>query len=475
MKRVYLFCLLTGLFIANYSSAQNFTLYNMNVVPQRTYLNPALIPQNSKISVGVPVLSSEQFSIRNSGFKYSDLIKHGTDDSLHIDIDNMLGKLSTNNYLSINYNIDLLSVGVVANKNYISFNATEKIDVRFRYPKAFMEFLWKGNGAYLDKEMKFDFGLDFSHYREYALGFARQLNDKLSVGAKVKYLYGMENFNIKRSDISILTSSEDYAVTAKANLEINSSGIVKDSAAPDFNASQYGFGLKNSGMGVDLGGVYKATEKWTISASVVDLGFIKWKDNPTNYVSHDQNAKFTYNGFELNQLINSDSSSTKDIGKTLGDSLSEIFKIDTLHKSYKTRLSSQLYLGANYNLTEKSTAGVILYGQVFNKTLHPGIALSYNHQLAKWVNVSATYSMYNKAYTNLGLGIALKGGPIQFYIVTDNLIGMIFPQNTKSIQLHFGINLLFGKKKSSESEAKAPAPPAAATPPPAEVPKTPAK
>lgn len=193
----------------------------MNVVPQRTYLNPALIPQNSKISVGVPVLSSEQFSIRNSGFKYSDLIKHGTDDSLHIDIDNMLGKLSTNNYLSINYNIDLLSVGVVANKNYISFNATEKIDVRFRYPKAFMEFLWKGNGAYLDKEMKFDFGLDFSHYREYALGFARQLNDKLSVGAKVKYLYGMENFNIKRSDISILTSSEDYAVTAKANLEIN--------------------------------------------------------------------------------------------------------------------------------------------------------------------------------------------------------------------------------------------------------------
>ncbi|HET6228388.1 MAG TPA: DUF5723 family protein, partial [Bacteroidia bacterium] len=258
---------------------------------------------------------------------------------------------------------------------------------------------------------------------------------------------------------SIYTSSEDYAITAKANLEINTSGIVTDSTAPEFSATKYAFSRKNSGFGIDLGAAYKVTEKWSLSASVLDLGFINWKDNPTNYVSHDQNAHFTYNGFELNQLINGDSSNTKDIGKTLGDSLSKIFKIDTLHKSYKTNLSSQIYLGANYSLTEKSTAGVILYGQVFDKKVHPGLAFSYNHQLAKWINASATYSMYNKSYTNLGLGVALKGGPVQFYIVTDNLLGMIFPQNTKSIQIHFGINLLFGKKESSgETPAAAPAP-----------------
>jgi hypothetical protein len=461
-ERIYLFCLFTGLFIANHSFGQNFTSYNMNVIPQRTYSNPAFIPKASKMYVGLPLLSSEQLSIRNSGFKYSDVIKHGDDDSLHLDFDNMISKLSTNNYLSINYNPDILSFGIVANKNFFSFNITEKIDIRFRYPKAFMEFLWKGNGAYLDKEMQFNFGLDFSHYREYALGYAREINDKLSVGAKVKYLYGMESFNIKRSDISLYTSSEDYAITAKANIEINSCGIISDSTSPDFSVSQYAFKRKNSGMGIDLGAAYKVTEKWTLSASMLDLGFINWKDNPTNYVSHDQNAKFTYNGFELNQLINSDSSSTKDIGKALGDSLSKIFKIDTLHKSYKTNLSSQIYLGANYNITEKSTAGVILYGQVFDKTLHPGIALSYNHQLANWINASATYSIYNKSYTNLGLGIALKGGPVQFYIVTDNLFGMIFPQNTKSIQIHFGINLLFGKKEStSETPATTPAPSAA--------------
>ncbi|HET6225720.1 MAG TPA: DUF5723 family protein, partial [Bacteroidia bacterium] len=195
-ERIYLLCLLTGLFLSNYTIAQNFTLYNMGVVPQRTYSNPALIPKGSRISVGIPMLSSEQLSIRNSGFKYSDVVKHGDDDSLHLDVDNMLSKLSPNNYLSVNYNPDILSFGIVADKNYISFNITEKVDIRFRYPKAFMEFLWKGNGAYLDKEMQFNFGLDFSHYREYALGYAREINDKLFVGGKVKYLYGMENFNI---------------------------------------------------------------------------------------------------------------------------------------------------------------------------------------------------------------------------------------------------------------------------------------
>lgn len=464
-KALGLFPLLTGLFFcSNAQAQQDFTLYNMNYVAQRSYLNPSFIPAGSKIFVGVPALSSFYLNVSNSGFKYSDAIRHREDDSLYIDYSNVISKLKKNNYLSLALNEDILSFGIVLEKNYLSFNVTEKANVRFRYPKNFMEFVWKGNGAFLDKEVNINFGLDFSHYREYALGFARHFTDKLSVGLKLKYLYGMENFNTKRTDISLMTDADDFAITAKGNIELNSSGLDDSS---EFSFMNYAFKRKNNGFGVDLGLEYKVNEKFTLSGSVLDLGFIKWNYQTSNYVSHDQNAHFTFNGFELNQVINSDSSSTKDIGKILGDSLAKIFKIDTLHQSYKTKLSTQLYFSSSYNFTETSSAGVSLYGQVFDKTLHPGIAFSYNHRFLEWLNLSASYSIYNRSYTNVGLGAAISGGPVQFYIVSDNLLGMIFPQNAKNMHLHFGINLLFGRTKAApaaKGEASAPAPAPAPTP-----------
>lgn len=467
-KALCLFTVLTGLsFYHTTLAQQDFTLYNMNYVSQRSYLNPGFIPGGSKIYVGVPALSSFYLNVSNSGFKYSDAIRHREDDSLYVDYANVISKLKKNNYLSLALQEDILSFGIAVEKNYFSLNISEKANVRFRYPKNFLEFLWKGNGAFLDKEVNINFGLDFTHYREYAIGAARQINDKLSLGLKLKYLYGMENFYTKRTDISLMTAADDFAITAKGNIELNSSGL-NDSS--HFSFADYAFKRRNNGFGVDLGFEYKANEKFTLSASLLDMGFIKWNYQPNNYVSHDRNAHFTFKGFDLNQVINSDSSSTKNIGKILGDSLSKIFKIDTLHQSYKTKLSTQFYFSSNYNFTEVSSAGVMLYGQFFDKSIHPGIAFSYNHKFLDRINLSASYSMYNRSYTNIGLGAAISGGPVQFYIVSDNVLGMIFPQNAKNLHLHFGINLLFGSKKASAApaaEAAAPASPPPATSSPA--------
>jgi hypothetical protein len=436
----------------------------MNYVPQRSYLNPGLIPEGSKIFVGIPAVSSCYLNISNSGFKYSDAIRHRQDDSLYIDYPNVISKLKKNNYLSVNFKEDIFSFGMRLEKNYLSFHVSEKANVRFRYPKNFMEFLWKGNGAFLNKEVNINFGLDFSHYREYALGAARQINDKLSVGLKLKYLYGMENFYTQKADISLLTAEDDFAITAKGNIELNSSGLDDSS---EYSFADYAFKRKNNGFGMDLGLEYKVNEKFTLSASLLDMGFIKWQHQPNNYVSHDENAHFTFNGFELNQVINSDSSSTKDIGKALGDSLAKIFKIDTLHQSYKTKLSTQFYFASNFNLTNVSSAGVLLYGQFFDQTMHPGISFSYNHKFLEWLNLSASYSMYNRTFDNIGLGAAISGGPVQFYIATDNVLAMIFPQNAKNIHLHFGINLLFGKTKATDGkQAETTASPASTSPSP---------
>ena len=40
-----------------------------------------------------------------------------------------------------------------------------------------------------------------------------------------------------------------------------------------------GAGLGGFGMALDLGGVYKLNDNLTLSASVLDLGFINWSNN----------------------------------------------------------------------------------------------------------------------------------------------------------------------------------------------------
>ena len=68
---------------------------------------------------------------------------------------NILILIAKNNYITAAYQPDLLSFGFTIKKNYITFNATEKINFRFRYPKDFMEFVWKGNGGLLGQDLNF--------------------------------------------------------------------------------------------------------------------------------------------------------------------------------------------------------------------------------------------------------------------------------------------------------------------------------
>jgi hypothetical protein len=44
-------------------------------------------------------------------------------------------------------------------------------------------------------------------------------------------------------------------------------------------------GFKNNGVGLDLGAQYYLTERIAVSASLIDLGFIRWNSNATTFTS----------------------------------------------------------------------------------------------------------------------------------------------------------------------------------------------
>ena len=88
----------------NHLNAQNdVSIHLLQSVPQSIYTNPSFSPQ-AKVYVGLPMLSSFYFGISHSGFAYRDVVKRRPDDTLYFDLDNMLDKMGSKNFLSANFN-----------------------------------------------------------------------------------------------------------------------------------------------------------------------------------------------------------------------------------------------------------------------------------------------------------------------------------------------------------------------------------
>jgi hypothetical protein len=443
----YFTAILFVLGFINTNAQQDMLLYNMPAIQQSMYVNPSQMPQ-SKINIGLPVLSSVYFNLGNSGFRVTDLIKSGPGDSNHLDINNMLNKLGKSNYISQALQVDLLSFGIrLFQKNYISFSIVEKEYVNFSYPKNFLDWVWQGNGAFLGQNMNFNFGLNVIHYREYGIGYARQISDKLTVGGKLKYLYGMEDISAQNNSFTFNTDATDYGYTTNDNVNVNTSGFGPGTGS-DFG-TPYLLNRNNTGMAVDAGATYKLNDKFTFSASLIDLGYINWRSYTSNYTS---NGAFNFDGVDITQFTSGDSNAFN----KLTDSAKNAFNVKTAHKSYTTSLPAQVYLGANYKLSEKANAGLLLYGQFFNNILVPAVSASYNLKLTNWFSVSAAYSVMNRDATNVGVGFAVTG-PVQFYVVSDNVIGFFVPQEVKTVNVRFGVNLCFGRKsaKAASDSTKA--------------------
>jgi outer membrane protein OmpA-like peptidoglycan-associated protein len=420
------------------TAQRDLTIYNLQSIPQTNYANPALIP-DCKGYVGLGV-SSIYLGLSNSGFTYKDLIKKGIDDSLYLDVDNMVKKLKNINYLNVQANYEILSFGFKVRKNYFNLSTNVKSSVYFGYPKDFFNFIAYGNTPYINKGEQDvgGFKINSNVYAEIALGISRQINDKLSVGIRPKFLVGIANINTKKTNVTMLstdsTNNNFYDITLKSDLLINANVPEND----------YKFNFDNKGFAMDFGASYKLNKHFAFSASVVDLGSIRWKSNPKNYSSSGSN-QYTFKGIDINNFFNKNDKGDK--FEKLLDSIRTTFNIDSTRKSYTAPLVTKIYLSGTYFLSPKDRVGLLFRSDYFDKKLHPSYSLLYNRQFGKMLNMAASYSIINGSQMNIGLGGSLNLGAIQFYATTDNLYGVFAYKQAKNFNIHIGCNLTFGRAK----------------------------
>lgn len=423
------------------SAQYNLTLYQLNeVLPQSHYLNPAFTPDR-KVHIGVPVLSYTNIYVNNS-FSLDDIIQRVNGDSLLIDYDGYVrDRLPSDNYTYINQEASLLYVGFRIPNSYISITISERMDLNSNYPRELLDILLSGNAHpdYYGRNSEFNrLNLRSMAWMEYAAAFNRRfLNDKLSAGIRLKYLNGIASVTSgDNMSIALQTDTDTRDVTIRTqDVVLNVAGIEALEEAEGTEIVEYGLNSNNNGFGVDLGATYQVTKKIQVSGSVRDIGSITWRNSVTNYNIRNQEYRFT--GVDL--------TNSNDFMQSLEDTLSIMFEPEETEKSFKTRLSSQYYLGGTYQLAKRSHAGILFQGKSTGERLGHSVTFSYLQGLGKVVNGVVNYSLMDGKPNNLGLGLVCSFGFFQIYGVTDNVIPIISPDSGTNTSFQFGINLNFGK------------------------------
>jgi hypothetical protein len=432
------------------SHAQHdLSLYNMQIVPQRIFQNPAFIP-DQKLVIGIPVLSGVQTAYANP-FTYNDVFELDSYDSITFKVDNFLGKLASNDQLRLYSNIDILTVGsqVAQGRFYFGFSVRERLSQQIMIPENLGNLLWYGNAAsqIFGQVANICPEVNITAFDEWGFSFSGYaMNHKMSWGARLNYLSGRFNATTVKAEFDVYTDTSTYDLQMRSDFELRTSGIDNIENYLDKPVSSLAF-PGNNGFSADIGLTYQINDHIGVNASVLDIGFINWRSDNMTLVSHNPGADFYFKGLTFDDFTDM-LGDLESFGKKLTDSILDLVDIDTVYDvKYTSRLPVRYNVGGSYSFNEHHRLNLLLNGISANHHFYPSLSVSYYYQLQRKLGLLVSYNIFNNQYTNIGAGLSVNAGPMQFYIISDNVPGLIIYRGTNNSSIQFGINITLNPGK----------------------------
>ncbi len=451
-----LLCFNGGLVIAQ----QNLTLFQMHDVPQANYVNPA-VQYQCKWIVGLPGLASVHANYNNSAFALNEGLRYDSStDSSYLNFDGVMGQLNNTEIVQSSVYYTPLYAGFWLKDNWITLSITEKITSYNTVPKEAAELLWYGNTPFVGRQASIDgLRLNGLHYREYALGIAREVSERLTLGLHAKLLFGKGTVYMPKTQGSLSTNANNFNLlidldtkihtSFPIDIELDDEGYVENvELRDDIDWTQYMMNKKNLGVGFDFGFIYQYDEKMTFSGSLLNLGLINWGTDLNTFVS---DGVFEFTGTDSSTDFNSG-----DYAQELNDSLRHQFLPVPDNGGFTTRLTPEVYLGATRTLTDHFNAGAVFYSRLQRNKLMPAFTLSANTFDYKRLNASLSYTAINGDYFNIGAGLGLQLGVFHLHAAADNLFGFLKLENQRMLNLRFGLSIVprCGEPKEKEQKSK---------------------
>lgn len=452
-RKLFISMLLIMLSTSIGRSQQNHSLFFMHNLAESIQLNPA-VPISCKWYVGIPVLSSVHMNYGNSSFTYNQLFSNTGNGNYEADINKVVNQLHWRNYIGTEFHSQLFALGYRRGDYSFMFTITEKNNTPVFYPREAIMLLWGGNTQFEGQSASLKgTGIYFNHYREYALSVSKLTKDGIFIGGRAKLLFGKLNISPSSMNIALETDETTFNLDFSGDLKVRTSlPIIVENDGNTIGDIQYNDAVspmllalnrKNPGGAIDLGLIYPYSDKIQLSASVIDLGVIRWGSNLNTF---NGSGEFQYTGFI------GDSLNPETYFENLLNTLSDSMQINATPEKYWTVLPPRVLAGGTYKIRNNLKAGIQGEAIFHRSKILPSATISAHYEPFDALLFMASYTLQYYSLKNLGFGVVVGSSPLQFYAISDNLIGNIWPLTTRNINLRFGLNINLGcREKQKES------------------------
>ena len=461
-KIILLFILITTTFC--YSQNKQI-LYNFTSIPQSLFTNPG---SDFKYDwyIGVPLLSGISANVGSSGFSAYDLFANDGVD-FNLKLRNVVFSTSREDKLAINEQIEILNGGIKIageqNDTYVSFGIYQEFDAISYVPKDLAILALDGNKEYLGKVFNLgDLSAKAEMLSVFHIGFHKNSNDKFIFGVRGKIYSSIYNATSTHNSGYIYTIPSNTGVYEQKiyyQLQINTSGIAKyddegDESDVVKDITKRAFLGGNLGLGFDAGFTYYPKKNIQITGSVIDVGFVR---HTKEVESQSLRGVYEYKG--VVPKFNSGESI-----ENAYQELKEAIPLDTLYANYTTWRPAKFNTSLQFSFDEerpedcdclnynpetvyKSAVGAQLFVMTTPRTPFVAFTTYYRRKIFNALHIKATYTLDSYSHKNIGLGLSSNFGPVNFYVLADNLLEYRDVTKANSLSFQLGFNVIFKNRK----------------------------
>ena len=454
--------------------------YFMDGMYYRHQLNPAYAAESSYVNAPFLVLGNLNVGMQGNMGVNDFLYKYNQNGyalttfmNPYVSNDEFLNKLHSVNRLNVNVSLPVIAFGFKAWGGFNTFDIDIRSNTSVNLPYELFNFMKTGMsdeaGTFYNVK---DLTIRSNNYIEVAFGHSHEINKYLNVGAKVKFLVGAGNVNAHIKNMDIYMSEDIWNIEAEGIIDGSlKGGEFKTKMPNEFGQREVdGFKIKNPnvggfGLAIDLGATYKMTEfveGLTLSAALLDLGFIRWNNALKASMVHN----YTFEGFKYPVVIDPEDGDPGDINNQIDDIADDLkgfikFYEDEAAKNRVTKLAAVMNIGAEYILPSYNKLKFgLLSSTYFNKPFTWTEArVSANIAPVSWFEANVNYAISNFG-SSLGWVLNFHPNGFNFFIGSDHMITKVTPQfvpvGNANASVCVGFNIIWGKNKDKKNKTVKP-------------------